>query len=147
MNLYGIAFKAIGALGEPVIVVRRDGLVDNNGRTDQYSAVARYHIWAQVTPVTPGSVLRDPDRQYTIGTIEVNTDFMLRGPASDPDVLSDEIWWKGQSYLITNIQMYSKNGVGFVTAICELMTQHSRLVAGVRPHSLAEEDAIQPPAE
>jgi hypothetical protein len=141
MNLYGVCYKMLGQLGvENVWVVRRSGQANHNGRIPTYPTVAKYNIFAIVTSVDPSNVVRDPAHEYSANTIEVNTNFALRGPAPNPDILSDEIWYQGQSYLIVNIRSHIKDGVGFVIALCERMQQSAIPNFGALPHSLAEED-------
>ena len=96
-------------------------------------------MWAEVTELSPGNVIREGEYELTINTIEVITDFIIQGP--EPNILCDQIVWKDQFYLVTNVQTYVKHGVGSSIAICQL-ADGRKINLGKRNPSLAEEDQV-----
>lgn len=120
MNLYGVAYQALGSLAEPIIVLRRAAAVNAHGRTEtERLHTYTYHAHGIVVPLLPGDLVREPGYELQRSTIEINTVFALRGPS--PGVLADQIVWHGDTYVVINIRGYSKFGVGFTDAICQLV--------------------------
>lgn len=102
-------------LSDAFTVIRNSYATDTTGRA-RVTGTERFDTWGIVT--SRGSPLvAEPDKQYSPNTIDIATQFRLRGPGGEfqPDI----IYWRGDYYKVTNLQDYSMFGNGFVTAAAE----------------------------
>jgi hypothetical protein len=122
VNVYGIAHSLTsGALGEFVDVLRSPATVGPTGRVrgQQVPVFTYSDVWAIVTPLGPDNLIRQPEYETMQNTIEVATDFPLQGPSTD--VLADKVVWHGRAYVVTNLREYSRFGLGYIDAICQIV--------------------------
>src|SRR5438309_10523377 len=112
MNLYGIAFYALGALSERILILRHGEALGADGRTHtERIGPFRYKRRAIVVPTDPANLVREPGYEYLKQTIEVTTDFALQGPSAG--IEPDQVYWQNILFMVNNILPYSKFGVGF----------------------------------
>lgn len=122
MNIYGIAWGALGALSERIVILRQGEALGSDGRTHAGRlGPFRYKKRALVVPTDPAEMVREPGYEMLQQTIEVTTNFALQGPSTG--IEPDQVYWHGTLYMVNNILPYSKFGVGFVTAVCQAVQQ------------------------
>lgn len=101
------------------VVNRRFETVDNNGRSQ--SSVSVFNTFGVVTAAGPNELSRVPDADEYRRVIVIVTKFKLRGEVADgagnnwkPDLIT----WRGDNYIVREIDLYPQFGAGFVQAIC-----------------------------
>lgn len=95
-------------------VQRRVQTINQNGRnvpgTKEY-----VYVYGVVGPTSPSDLDRTPDLQTMPKTISVVTKFSLQGPS--PDYNPDLIVWAGDTYVVRNIEDWSRYGRGYIRAV------------------------------
>lgn len=102
-------------LTDTFTVLRRKEVVSQQGQVSTVDTP--YHnIVGVVVPATPDDLEMLDDNQRTRRTIDVFTRFRLQGSSSG--VQPDIIQWRGDSFLVVNLEMNTQFGAGFVKAVC-----------------------------
>ena len=113
-------------LGDTFTVIRRLQAVGANGVVT--NQVATYPgVVGVVGPTGDSSLQRLTDAQLMGKSVQVVTAFRLRGPAAEgalswaPDLI---VWPEGttDTYVVADLQDYSRYGRGFVVATCATTT-------------------------
>ena len=92
--------------------VDNDGIASNIITATSFSGV--------VVPTSGEYLQRIPEGERVNGSITIYTTFILRdGLAGNP---TDEVIWKGRTYVVSSVQDYGHYGRGFVSAVCDLKT-------------------------
>lgn len=105
-----------------VFAVRRKQVVNNLGVASTINVVCG--IVASVTPTGDNSLAREEAYQTQSKTIKVVTPFLLRGVSRTQDgtqYMPDVVWWRGDYYVVKDVNDFSAYGHGFVEADCASM--------------------------
>lgn len=107
-------------LTDSFVVLRRLENVGSNGRSG-LTTVAFGNVPGVVYPDGDNVLRRETDNQRSLQTITVVTRFMLRGASLDgsgQNYQPDIVQWRGNSYVVENIEPYASYGAGFIEAAC-----------------------------
>lgn len=107
-----LATEFISVIRRPIVMVKGRATVPAPVRTDNVPAVVNSGI---------SELVRAQDQQNMPNRISVHTLFRLQGPARDgagTQYEPDLIVWRGDNYVISSLDDYSKYGAGFVRADC-----------------------------
>lgn len=102
----------ISVIQRPIVMVKGRATVPNPVRTDSVAAVVNSGV---------SELMRAQDQQNMPNKVSVHTLFRLTGPAKDAtnaQFQPDIIVWRGDFYVVTSLDDYSKYGAGFVRADC-----------------------------
>jgi hypothetical protein len=100
-------------------VQRRLETVDINGRSTTRTSTS--NTFGVVTAASPNDLSRLPDADVYHRVLSVVTQFKLRGETADGSGSNwkpDLIVWRGNSYIVKEVDLYPQFGAGFVQAIC-----------------------------
>lgn len=107
--------------GQSFDVVRRPELVTAAGLSTTPNARTVRGVFGSVTPTGDNSLIRDEAYDAQAKTIDVVTQFRLRGPSATtgssiykPDV----VLWNGDAYEVRVLEDDTQFGAGFVKAEC-----------------------------
>jgi hypothetical protein len=109
-------------LTDEFVVHRRTGGTDRRGVNVLWVA-KRVRARGYVGPAGDNALKRLPEYQTMGKTIEVRTEFRLRGPGKTggkslpPDLVEWPIG-SGDAFVVADVQDWSRAGSGFVTAVC-----------------------------
>ena len=106
--------------GTPFIVLRRRSDVNNFGETQDAETV-RFEAFGSITPIGENSLIRDAAYATQSNTIQVITEFQLRGAGKDEqgnEFQPDVVLFEGEEYLVITLNQFAKFGAGFVVAEC-----------------------------
>jgi hypothetical protein len=87
------------------------------------TVVGTHCVRGYVGPAGNNALERLPDFQFMSKTVEVKTTFKLRGPAESrgtsyaPDLVAWPIT-NGDTFVVADVQDWSRFGAGFVSAVC-----------------------------
>lgn len=102
------------------LVCNRSALVINNkGRSE--STTTNTKFCGVVTTNSGLNMDRRDDGTLIKGAINIHTKFALI--SGDEGTKADEVVWKGQTYIVSQVLDNLDYGQGFVKAICELKLQ------------------------
>lgn len=91
-------------------------VVGDNGRSQK---TVTSHTFSGVVTTNNGfNMDRRDDGTLIKGAINIHTQFALN--AGDAESQADEIWWKGKTYIVSQVLENLHYGKGFIKAICEL---------------------------
>lgn len=115
LNLYSMAFSTLSPLQETVTVIRKTQIVTKQGLAVEVPE-SIFTIRASVVAKPPDELQRVPEYQNVNRAIEVstNTPLIAGTPGHDADI----VVWHGDQFVVSSLDDYSKNGRGFVTALC-----------------------------
>jgi hypothetical protein len=111
--------------GDSFIVVRRQEVVDNNGFSQL--TITKIPAFGHVSPTGENSLVRLDAYQQKARTIQVITNFALRGPSEDafgrkwqPDIIQWQPPWASEAlhFIVVTINAFTNYGAGFVSAEC-----------------------------
>ena len=100
-------------------VNRREESVDANGRSQVQSFAKQ--TFGVVTSAGPNDLARLEDADTYKRVITIVTKFRLRGETADvagTNWKPDLIVWRGDSFIVKEVDLYPQFGAGFVQAIC-----------------------------
>ena len=108
-------------LTDPVVVIRRKEVVTAKGRATTENI--QYPIMAVVTSNNPNDLNRqDPDLETASRTISVITNFKVRGQTEG--YLPDIVFWRGDNFVVSYIDLYPQFGIGFYQVVCTSMDRN-----------------------
>jgi galactose-6-phosphate isomerase len=96
-------------------VVRRPELVTMQGRTETYGGTT-IRAFGTLYPTGDNSLVRQDDYTRAAKTMTIVTPFRLR--MSAPGFQPDFVLYRGNTFVVTNVQDYTQYGDGFVVAEC-----------------------------
>jgi galactose-6-phosphate isomerase len=102
----------ISVIQRPIVMVKGRATVPAPVRTDNVAAVVNSGV---------SDLDRAKDQQNMPNKISVHTLFRLTGPAKDAmnaQFHPSQIIWRGDYYVVSSLDDYSKYGAGFVRADC-----------------------------
>lgn len=100
-------------------VQRRLETVDINGRSTTRTSTS--NTFGVVTAASPNDLSRLPDADVYHRVLSVVTQFKLRGETADGSGSNwkpDLIVWRGDNYIVKEVDLYPQFGAGFVQAVC-----------------------------
>ena len=97
-----------------IVVIRRPEVVTSGGQSSVPSPVSTAAV-AVVTMANPDDLRRLEEFDATERTISVVTEFRLQATVAGfkPDI----VVWRGDNYVVKNVQPYPQFGAGFVQAL------------------------------
>ena len=123
--------------GEGFWVYRRLETVSSHGRVELRGSWLPAE--GSITPTGDNSLVRQEAFQTQANTIQVVTNFRLRGPSRTSKGKSyqpDLVYWESDFYVVSNLEDYSKYGAGIMVAECtsiQLTDQPPPLPPGAIP--------------
>lgn len=100
-------------------VVRREETINEFGETEVTEV--RFEDVRGVICAASKPLVRLPEAQHTPNQVNVTTNFRLR--SAEDGFQPDLIEWKGNSYLVTQVDDYSEYGSGHTSAVCDLQSK------------------------
>lgn len=106
--------------GEAFVVIRREEVVNNYGE----SVLTTFRLGAlgSVQPTGNNSLARQDAFQTQAKTLRVITTFRLRGvgktPATDQRWQPDLIYWRGDYFIVNELEDFTQYGAGMIQADC-----------------------------
>lgn len=102
---------------DSLVCARQTQTVDNNGiATDSAVSTPFYGV---VTNDTGDLLMRLAEGSRVKGSITVHSRFLLQAGSDGQD--ADIVTWNGRSYTVTNVGDWSRFGIGFTAANCDLI--------------------------
>lgn len=102
---------------DSLVCARMVQTVDDNGiATDTASTIPFYGV---VTNNTGDLLIRLADGSWINGSITVHSQFNLIAGSDGID--ADVVTWNGRQYTVTSLSDWSRFGIGFTAANCELI--------------------------
>jgi hypothetical protein len=102
---------------DSLVCARQTQTVDDNGiATDSAVSTPFYGV---VTNNTGDLLMRLAEGSRINGSITVHSRFLLQAGGDGQD--ADIVTWNGRQYTVTNVGDWSRFGIGFTAANCELI--------------------------
>jgi len=102
---------------DSLVCARNTQVVDDNGiATDTPASTPFYGV---VTNNTGDLLMRLAEGSRIQGSITVHSRFLLQAGSDGMD--ADIVTWNGRQYTVTNVGDWSRFGIGFTAANCELI--------------------------
>ena len=104
-------------------VLRRPETINVFGESSVAEQQTFENVYGIVTPDGDASLARSAEMQTQVKVLSVISRFALRGnrEASGTNFQPDLVVWDGNSYIVRNVEDYSRYAAGFVKASCELI--------------------------
>ena len=104
-------------------------------------------VYGQITPVGDNSLLREVAFQTQQGTIQVITQFRLRGASAEPSTgqqfQPDLILWHSDYYVVSTLNEFTQYGAGFHVAEC-IEIDYQEVPEHVHPSGTGKLDFSKP---
>jgi hypothetical protein len=109
--------------GQTFTVIRRREQINSSGQgVPAQPPEIITSVYGQITPVGENSLLREVAFQTQMQTIQVITQFRLRGATAEPSTgqqfQPDLISWRGNYYIVNTLNEFAQYGNGFIVAEC-----------------------------
>ena len=102
---------------DSLVCARQTQTVDDDGiATDTPTTTPFFGV---VTNNTGDLLMRLAEGSHINGSITVHSRFLLQAGSDGQD--ADIVTWNGRSYTVTNVGDWSRFGIGFTAANCELI--------------------------
>jgi hypothetical protein len=102
---------------DSLVCARQTQTVDDNGiATDSATSTPFYGV---VTNNSGDLLMRLAEGSRINGSITVHSRFLLQAGSDGQD--ADVVTWNGRQYTVTNVGDWSRFGIGFTAANCELI--------------------------
>jgi hypothetical protein len=96
-------------------VTQRPETINQYGRS-QISAAVSQPILGTIYPTGDNALQRQEDKQYGRKTLTIVTQYRLR--TASPGAQPDFVYYRGNAYVVREVNDYSQYGGGFVEAVC-----------------------------
>lgn len=102
---------------DSLVCARMTQTVDDNGVATDAPTTAPF--WGVVTNNSGDLLMRMAEGSHVKGSITVHSQFLLQAGSDGLD--ADVVTWNGRQYTVTNVGDWSRFGIGFTAANCELI--------------------------